>query len=512
MIAGLLDHLWQSTLFAGGAGLLALWFRHNPARLRFHLWFAASLKFLAPFAVLSMAGQSLSRLFPATLPRLVLAIQPAAERLSDPARTLAARQQAASLDVMPLLAVWLAGFALVFALRTMRWLRLRAVLRDAHDVAIAAPVEVRASRSLLEPGLVGILKPVVLLPEGLMPQLSKAERDAILAHELSHFSSGDNITAAIHMLVEALFWFWPPVWLIGARLISERERACDESVLAEGHDAEVYARGILKVCRFCVQSPLACAAGASGADLGDRVRLIMSGAAALDPGPARKAILAMVMAMAVALPVAEGFVRTPPLMVQMRQRVAAVKFQVTRRLEQAATEVGQQISAAPAALAKVRRPLRSRIVAAPLEPRPVPHMAETVPAPPTPPTDASVAAVAPPVSAAPAPVADGTPRTTVKDVVTALYPQGEGDPDGVTCRLPQALPGSRLPGPRVCQTNRQWASLRARHEDITPDGASLILPDGSEQRAGYVLPNCARDRVTSTGVATPIGAPASVCF
>ena len=34
------------------------------------------------------------------------------------------------------------------------------------------------------------------------------------------------------MAVEALFWFYPPVWLIGARLVAERERACDESVLA----------------------------------------------------------------------------------------------------------------------------------------------------------------------------------------------------------------------------------------------------------------------------------------
>ena len=58
------------------------------------------------------------------------------------------------------------------------------------------------------------------------------------------------------MLVEALFWFYPMVWLIGARLIVERERACDESVLARGHDREVYAGGILKVCKFCLQSPL----------------------------------------------------------------------------------------------------------------------------------------------------------------------------------------------------------------------------------------------------------------
>lgn len=260
MTPALLDHLWQSTLFAGGAGLLALWLRRHPARLRFRLWFAASLKFLMPFAALSVLGQDLSRLFPASMPRLVLEIRPAAERLSAPAQALAA--QHAGLDLGPLLAgVWLAGFAAVLGVRLVRWLRLRAVMRQARDLKVPAPVDVKASASLLEPGLVGIFRPVVLLPEGLMARLSRAERDAILAHELSHFCRGDNITAAVHMLVEALFWFWPPVWLIGARLIAERERACDENVLAEGHDAETYAGGILKVCRFCIRSPLACAAG-----------------------------------------------------------------------------------------------------------------------------------------------------------------------------------------------------------------------------------------------------------
>ena len=128
-----------------------------------------------------------------------------------------------------------------------------------------------ASASLLEPGLVGIVKPVVLLPQGLMARLSHAERDSILAHEFSHLRRRDNVTAAFHMVVETLFWFYPPVWLIGARLVAERERACDENVLAAGHDPEVYAGGILKVCKFCVQSPLACAPGVSGADLKRRV-------------------------------------------------------------------------------------------------------------------------------------------------------------------------------------------------------------------------------------------------
>jgi TonB family protein len=73
------------------------------------------------------------------------------------------------------------------------------------------------------------------------------------------------------MLVEAVFWFHPLVWWIGARLVDERERACDEAVVRAGHDARAYAEGILNVCERYVASALKCAAGISGADLKSRV-------------------------------------------------------------------------------------------------------------------------------------------------------------------------------------------------------------------------------------------------
>ncbi len=518
MIAGLLDHFWQSTLFAGGAGLLTLVLLRNPARLRFRLWFAASLKFLLPFAILSAAGEELSRLFPASAPRLVLEIQPTAEMLSAPARALAV-QQHAGLNAVPILAaIWLAGFTAVLGLRLLRLLRLHTVVRKARWLDLAAPVDVKASASLLEPGLVGILSPVVLLPEGLMPRLSKAERDAILAHELSHLSRGDNLTAAIHMLVEALFWFYPPVWLIGARLIAERERACDESVLADGHDAEVYAQGILKVCRFCVQSPLACASGASGADLGSRVRQIMSGDTVSDIHVAQRALLAGALATALALPLAEGFVTAPRLIAAERRRVAVVDLQVASRIAQAATEARQIVAApVPPAPVKVRRLAQLKISPPPQELTPQEQRlaaAETPAAPPVPSAELS-AATAPSTavnSPAPQPTMDQPAHAVVKDVLVALYPRGNGDPDGMTCRVPEALPGSRLPGPKICQTNRQWASLRARHEDITPDGQGIIRPDGTEQQSGFATINCAVGRVTGGGNTNVLSVPASVCF
>jgi beta-lactamase regulating signal transducer with metallopeptidase domain len=454
MIAALLDHIWQSTLFAVAMGVLTLAFRRNGAALRFWLWFAASVKFLVPFAALAALGEYLSRQYPAPVPQSIAALQPAAERLSAPAKMLVAPHADAVNWVPLLLGVWLAGLALILAVRLLRWLRLRAMMEQAHDLQVAAPIQVKASHSSLEPGLVGILQPAVLMPAGLMAYLSDAERDSILAHELSHLSRRDNITATVHMAVEALFWFYPPVWLIGTQMLAERERACDESVLASGHDPEVYAGGILKVCKFCIQSPLACVSGVTGADLGMRVREIMTAEVVRNVGPGKRMLLAGACLFTLAMPVTAGFLDTP-LVRQVKQDVMAVQA----RAEQAVTAMVQEMAPpAPVTVAelpplKVKAPVISAVL-------PKFEIASATPEP------LPVAPVQPEQMVAAAP-----PAPVLKVVSTALDPRGASDPDAVTCRAPQPLPGSRLPGLQVCKTNRDWAQLRAGGQEIGPDGA-----------------------------------------
>jgi bla regulator protein BlaR1 len=56
-------------------------------------------------------------------------------------------------------------------------------------------------------------------------------------------------------------------WCIGAHLVEQRERACDEEVLSRGSHPEVYADVILNVCKLYAQSPLACVSGVSGEEL-----------------------------------------------------------------------------------------------------------------------------------------------------------------------------------------------------------------------------------------------------
>jgi len=462
VITALLDHIWQSTLFAGAVGLLTLAFRRNRAALRFWLWFAASMKFLVPFAALAALGEYLSRHYPAPLPQSILVLQPTAEKLSAPARMLVAPHAEAINWTPLLLGVWLAGLAVILGLHLLRWSRLRAMMAQAHDLPMSAQVQIKASVASMEPGLVGILQPAVLMPAGLMAHLSDAERDSILAHEISHLRRRDNFTAAIHTFVEALFWFYPPVWLIGTQLLAERERACDESVLASGHDPEVYAGGILKVCKFCIQSPLTYVSGISGADLGTRVRQIMTAEVARDAGAGKQLLLAGACIFTLALPVTAGFLDTP-LVRQVKRDVLAVQV----RAQQAVTAMVQQIDTAPqvsiAPATPPRRPLKVAVVS------PVLPEAETV-----------SAARAPAQIAAQAQLEQPVTVTAVLPVLkdTAAIPANDGDPDAIKCRAPQPLPDSRLRGPEVCRTNRVWAQLHAKGQDISVDGSTIVLNVG----------------------------------
>lgn len=58
-------------------------------------------------------------------------------------------------------------------------------------------------------------------------------------------------------------------------------------------------------------------------------------------------------------------------------------------------------------------------------------------------------------------------------------PKGEGDPDAISCRLPQQLPASHIPGPEICKRNREWASLYKAGNDISSDGRSVVPSEKS---------------------------------
>ncbi len=324
MIGELTNHVWQSTLFAAAAGLLTAAFRKNRAQVRYWLWFSASLKFFVPFALLiNLGGQ-----FPWRPARTVAtqitapAVTAAMEQIAQPFTTTLppARSMGEARDwlVITLFGVWACGFAGIAWSRLRDWRRIRAVVRASipRPAQAGIPVPLRSSPGLLEPGIVGVLRPVLLLPADIGERLTPRQLEAVLAHELCHVHRRDNLFSAIHMMVEAAFWFHPMVWWIGARLVEERERACDEEVLRLGSEPLAYAEGILNVCKLYVESPLVCVSGVTGSDLKKRIHAILTGSVAGDLSFARRLALAIAFVAALALPIVIGMLHAPALRAQ----------------------------------------------------------------------------------------------------------------------------------------------------------------------------------------------------
>ncbi len=145
-----------------------------------------------------------------------------------------------------------------------------------------------------------------------------------MLHELSHVRNQDNLFASIHMIVEAAFWFHPLVWWIGRRLVDEREKSCDHDVLECGIAADTYAESILKVCEFCLESPLPCAAGITGAELTSRIETIMRNRFPKTLRLRHALMLVAASAIVLASPILFGFVHPAP---QAREafEVASIK-------------------------------------------------------------------------------------------------------------------------------------------------------------------------------------------
>ncbi|HEX4002139.1 MAG TPA: M56 family metallopeptidase [Candidatus Acidoferrales bacterium] len=363
--SAVVNHLWQSTVFVAGVWLLTIALRRHQARTRYFLWMLASVKFLVPFSVFIAAGEWLHPAAPVAEPAFLMAMGSFTQPVSagESARHVAAMVSNAPAiagapaiaanraDLLPmvLLSVWIVGTLFLLARWVWAWWRLRKVVGDASPVALSCGLPVRSTRARLEPGVFGVFHPVLLLPETIREQLNEAQLDAIVTHELCHVRRRDNLTAIMHMLVEAAFWFYPPVWWIRARLLEEREQACDEAVLESRREPLAYAEGILNVCKCYVEAPMSCVSGVTGSDLKKRIVRIMShqGARRLDIG--RKLLLGIVAMFVIAAPVTVGVLHAAGRQAQTATAETGIvgTWQGTLHVPQADLRIVAKISGTP---------------------------------------------------------------------------------------------------------------------------------------------------------------------
>ncbi|MBI3863122.1 MAG: hypothetical protein HY290_14625 [Planctomycetia bacterium] len=134
-----------------------------------------------------------------------------------------------------------------------RWLALLGDLR--RQLALRRSVQLRESNTALMPLTWGALRPVLLVPAeaGAWPD---DRRRLVLLHELAHVRRWDWLTQLVTHIACAAYWFNPLVWLAARQMRIERERACDDLVLASGARASDYAQELLAVAASLSSSQL----------------------------------------------------------------------------------------------------------------------------------------------------------------------------------------------------------------------------------------------------------------
>jgi beta-lactamase regulating signal transducer with metallopeptidase domain/Flp pilus assembly protein TadD len=308
------SHLLASTLAAAVAILAATAVRHRGAAWRHAILLVALLRFAVPTQWLGRLGDMLMPHVPVKLPDLAnsyLLLRP--PRIDY--------HPAVSPDSQHWLTwLWLAGIAISLVLWLWRVAPRISVVRlpnPAETLALQqASIRLGFKRSkaleIVEstrvPGARGILRPSVILPDGLSAQLSPAELIAVIAHELAHLRRRDNLWAALARVVTSVFWFHPLVWFLERRLLAERETACDELVLLCGTQPEEYLGGVLKVCRMAFAGA-AGYAGVNGSNLQKRMEYIMSLNLNRRSSTLLRATLGTAVGVAVLMPLAAGFLK-----------------------------------------------------------------------------------------------------------------------------------------------------------------------------------------------------------
>lgn len=119
------------------------------------------------------------------------------------------------------------------------------VQKVAFLLGITKKVKLVVSSLVNSPVTVGYLKPIILLPVAAMNQLTTAQVEAILLHELSHIRRYDYLLNFVVSIIHTLLYFNPFVKSFMNTIEAEREACCDEIVLQFGYDKVSYASALL---------------------------------------------------------------------------------------------------------------------------------------------------------------------------------------------------------------------------------------------------------------------------
>jgi GWxTD domain-containing protein len=263
--AALLHFIWQGAaiacLFA-----LALVFAKS-ARVRYGLACLALLAMPVAFAITFVMA-----LPPAPLPMRVpgfFTIPPTVDGGSAITMT-----PSTPFDPSPF---WMAGVTMLYGYRFLGWLaaqRLRQrgvcsapgiwqskLVELSAKIRLARPVALLESALAETPMTIGMWKPVILLPLGLLAGLPGDQVEAILLHELAHIRRHDYLVNLLQAVVEGLLFYHPATWWVSRTIRREREMCCDDLASQAAGDVRTYVQALASLEAQRVRVPILAASG-----------------------------------------------------------------------------------------------------------------------------------------------------------------------------------------------------------------------------------------------------------
>ena len=276
--------LWEGSVVA--LALAIVLYCARSATVRYAAAGVALLLMLAGFAVTFVRLNGSERTARLTTP--VRPIRLHGAQVPDFAADLAVAE---SMDFAPWAAsLWMAGVAIFYLRAAGGWISMRrwrtigvCALNDCtmarfdelvSRMRVSKPVILLQSSLADVPLTMGYLRPVILLPVGLLTGMPARQIEYILLHELAHIRRHDYLINLLQTLTEGFLFYHPAVWWISGVIRAERENCCDDLAAGQG-DPREYAATLAALEEYR-QSGKEPALAATGGNLMKRIRRLLT--------------------------------------------------------------------------------------------------------------------------------------------------------------------------------------------------------------------------------------------
>ncbi len=264
----ILHSFWQFVVIALGMSVLLKMYQNHKSDVRYYISLAsmavALVTFVLTFFYFYTDGNGDATLFPDSKIHEVSSIIAQTSFLDRLNTWIALYQKPIFLTWV--LGVTLFGLRLIGALCYVEYLVksmspiyhqnvFKTFMQMTRHFGINDNIRIGESRHISSPMILGLIKPVILFPIGMINQLETAEVDAILAHELAHFVRKDIYINVIQTMIEAILYYHPAIWWISANIRVERENCCDEMAIGYLGDNIQYAKTLVKMQEIQVNGP-----------------------------------------------------------------------------------------------------------------------------------------------------------------------------------------------------------------------------------------------------------------